>query len=328
MRIAGRKDGFGIARAAAVIAGLLASASGAGSQTLAALPAVTIPAATVGEARPVPAWTEFCARYASECAVDASEPAQVTLTPRLWQTVSGINRQVNTSLRAVTDQEHWGVPDRWDLAEDGSGDCEDFQLLKRKLLAQAGLPRRAMRMTVVIDEKGEGHAVLMLRTTAAISSSTTRPAPCCPGTRPATPSSSARATRAPLGLPRPGRLAGRHRESLRSAPYRAARTSLASSALPLVQGRASTTRTPGAGAGSGPRQRRGDRRRIERRAQRDGHRLPSAPAQQHRRPDRQDERGLGPQPPYGPKHGDHPPVMRRRVVGPSLVSGRPSAGAA
>ncbi|MEE8629514.1 MULTISPECIES: transglutaminase-like cysteine peptidase, partial [Methylobacterium] len=69
-----------------------------------------------------------------------------------------------TSLRAVTDQEHWGVPDRWDLAEDGSGDCEDFQLLKRKLLAQAGLPRRAMRMTVVIDDKGEGHAVLMLRT--------------------------------------------------------------------------------------------------------------------------------------------------------------------
>ncbi|SFV16620.1 Predicted transglutaminase-like cysteine proteinase [Methylobacterium sp. 174MFSha1.1] len=164
MRIAGRTGGIGIARVLAVAAGLMASASGAGSQTLAALPAVTIPAATVGEARPVPAWTEFCARYASECAVDASEPAQVTLTPRLWQTVTGINRQVNTSLRAVTDQEHWGVPDRWDLAEDGSGDCEDFQLLKRKLLAQAGLPRRAMRMTVVIDEKGEGHAVLMLRT--------------------------------------------------------------------------------------------------------------------------------------------------------------------
>ncbi|MGX7707152.1 transglutaminase-like cysteine peptidase [Methylobacterium sp. Gmos1] len=164
MRIAGRTVGIGIAQVLAVAAGLLASANGAGSQTLAALPSVTIPAATVGEARPVPAWTEFCARYASECAVDVSEPAQVTLTPRLWQTVTGINRQVNTSLRAVTDMEHWGTPDRWDLAEDGSGDCEDFQLLKRKLLAQAGLPRRAMRMTVVIDEKGEGHAVLMLRT--------------------------------------------------------------------------------------------------------------------------------------------------------------------
>ena len=162
MRIAGRKNEIGRAALAAVA--LLASVTGAGSQTLAALPAVTIPAAPVGEARPVPAWTEFCARYASECAVNPNEPAQVTLTPRLWQTVTTINRQVNTSLRAVTDQEHWGVPDRWDLAEDGSGDCEDFQLLKRKLLAQAGLPRRAMRMTVVIDDKGEGHAVLMLRT--------------------------------------------------------------------------------------------------------------------------------------------------------------------
>jgi predicted transglutaminase-like cysteine proteinase len=60
--------------------------------------------------------------------------------------------------------DHLHVADRWDLAEDGSGDCEDFQLLKRKLLAEVGLPRRAMRMTVVIDEKGEGHAVLTLIT--------------------------------------------------------------------------------------------------------------------------------------------------------------------
>ncbi|SFU79480.1 Predicted transglutaminase-like cysteine proteinase [Methylobacterium sp. 174MFSha1.1] len=151
---------------AGMLAAALVSAPGneAAAQTLAALPMPSAGAPDLGHARPIVGWVEFCARYASECAVDASEPAQVTLTPRLWQTVTGINRQVNTSLRAVTDQEHWGVPDRWDLAEDGSGDCEDFQLLKRKLLAQAGLPRRAMRMTVVIDEKGEGHAVLMLRT--------------------------------------------------------------------------------------------------------------------------------------------------------------------
>ncbi|TGE02405.1 transglutaminase-like cysteine peptidase [Methylobacterium nonmethylotrophicum] len=164
MRSTGRRNGIGAARAVAVIAGLLATGSGAGSQTLAGLPPVTVPAVAAGEARPVPAWTEFCARYAQECAVDPSESAQITLTPRLWHAITTVNRQVNTSLRAVTDQEHWGVPDRWDLAEDGSGDCEDFQLLKRKLLAEAGLPRRAMRMTVVIDEKGEGHAVLMIRT--------------------------------------------------------------------------------------------------------------------------------------------------------------------
>ncbi len=154
-----------LAGAAMIAAALVSTQSGeVSAQTLAALPMPSAGAPDLGQARPIVGWVEFCARYASECAVDPSEPAQVTLTPRLWQTVTGINRQVNTSLRAVTDMEHWGVPDRWDLAEDGSGDCEDFQLLKRKLLAQAGLPRRAMRMTVVIDEKGEGHAVLMLRT--------------------------------------------------------------------------------------------------------------------------------------------------------------------
>ena len=56
-------------------------------------------------------------------------------------------------IEAVTDEEHWGVVDRWDLPEDGKGDCEDFALLKRKRLAEAGVPRRAMPMTVVIDEE-------------------------------------------------------------------------------------------------------------------------------------------------------------------------------
>ena len=32
------------------------------------------------------------------------------------------------------------------------------------LVEQYGVPKRALRMTVVIDEQGEGHAVLMVRT--------------------------------------------------------------------------------------------------------------------------------------------------------------------
>ena len=75
-----------------------------------------------------------------------------------------MNADVNNALRPVTDEAHHGILDRWDLAEDGAGDCEDYQLLKRKLLVDAGLPRRALRMSVVLDEKGEGHAVLMVRT--------------------------------------------------------------------------------------------------------------------------------------------------------------------
>ncbi|WP_287978826.1 transglutaminase-like cysteine peptidase [Sphingomonas sp.] len=148
-----------------LLAVLTAMATGASTaQTLAALPTPSPAALTLNEARPLPAWSAFCQRYAAECAVDADAPARIALTPAVWSTIATVNRRVNKSLNAVTDGDHWGVPDRWDLAEDGSGDCEDYQLLKRRMLVERGLPRRALRMTVVIDEIGEGHAVLMVRT--------------------------------------------------------------------------------------------------------------------------------------------------------------------
>jgi predicted transglutaminase-like cysteine proteinase len=135
------------------------------AQVLASLPQVTSPApTTAGQARPIAAWTEFCQRLPSECGFDRAEPAEIALTPKVWQTINAVNLRVNTTVRPMTDEEHWGVADKWDLPTDGFGDCEDYQLLKRKLLAEAGFPRRAMRMTVVLDEKREGHAVLMLRT--------------------------------------------------------------------------------------------------------------------------------------------------------------------
>jgi predicted transglutaminase-like cysteine proteinase len=115
-------------------------------------------------ARPTAAWTRFCAQQPGECAVDATEPEIIPLTPEALALVTAINKRVNDTISPVTDQEHWGVQDRWDYPDDGMGDCEDIQLLKRKLLVDQGLPRRALRMTVVIDKKGEGHAVLTVRT--------------------------------------------------------------------------------------------------------------------------------------------------------------------
>lgn len=158
------KNNLKIALRAGLLLAALLGGSTTHAQTLASLPAGTSSAVTTGEARPLLAWVDFCRREPRECAVDLAEPATIALTPRLWQTIVSINRKVNAEIEAVTDQDHWAVPDRWDLAEDGFGDCEDFQLLKRKLLAEAGLPRRAMRITVVIDEKREGHAVLTIRT--------------------------------------------------------------------------------------------------------------------------------------------------------------------
>ena len=132
--------------------------------TLASLPEASAPTGVAGEAKPVQGWIDLCQRHPAECAVNPSEPAVITLTPQVWRAIVSANRKVNASVTPVTDQDHWGVVDSWDFPTDGLGDCEDYQLLKRRILIEAGLPRRALRMTVVIDEKREGHAVLMVRT--------------------------------------------------------------------------------------------------------------------------------------------------------------------
>lgn len=115
-------------------------------------------------ARPISAWRAMCERFPQECRIDLDEPEQVNLTENVSQLIRHINETVNQQVKPLLDISHWGVADQWDFAEDGYGDCEDYQLLKRRLLVQAGIPHRAMRMTVVIDETGQGHAVLTVRT--------------------------------------------------------------------------------------------------------------------------------------------------------------------
>ena len=112
------------------------------------------------------AWVPFCEQHPAECAVDPAEPEIIPLDQTALELIQAVNRYVNHSIIPRRDIEHWGKHDQWDLPTDGMGDCEDYQLLKRKLLVEAGLPRRAMRMTVVIDDIDEGHAVLTVRTDA------------------------------------------------------------------------------------------------------------------------------------------------------------------
>ena len=135
------------------------------AQTLASLPnGNSSPRVYQEPAKPIKAWVEFCQRNPSECAFDKSEPEQIALTSKTWKLIESVNRKVNNTVEPVTDMELYGVADYWDLPYDGKGDCEDIQLLKRHILIEKGLPARAMRMTVVVDEMGEGHAVLTIVT--------------------------------------------------------------------------------------------------------------------------------------------------------------------
>jgi predicted transglutaminase-like cysteine proteinase len=116
-----------------------------------------------GQARPPIGWVEFCNEHAKECATTASEPRDVVLTSKVWKDLVRVNRWVNEQIKPVTDMDHWGVVERWSYPNDGQGDCEDYVLLKRRMLMQAGWPREALLITVVRDKKGDGHAVLTVK---------------------------------------------------------------------------------------------------------------------------------------------------------------------
>ncbi len=130
---------------------------------VAAVPTATR-ATTTGRTSTPWGWVDFCSRYAAECAGGPLPSEDAPLTAKTWDLLETVNDRVNRTVRPMTDMDHWGVVDQWDLPLDGYGDCEDYALLKRKLLIEAGLPRQALLMTVVKDEHGDGHAILTVAT--------------------------------------------------------------------------------------------------------------------------------------------------------------------
>jgi predicted transglutaminase-like cysteine proteinase len=110
-------------------------------------------------------WADFCSRYRDECKAGQTVPRDVEATAANLALIDMVNRRVNRQLQPKSDHDHWSLVDRWDLPSDGMGDCEDYALLKRKLLIDSGIPRQALLMTIVRDEMNEGHAVLTVKTT-------------------------------------------------------------------------------------------------------------------------------------------------------------------
>jgi len=147
-----------VATATAVTAALFGAtaASAAGSKPL---------FASVGDAARAPiGWIEFCVEYKSECTAKPGAPRDVVLSPKAWTDLVQVNTWVNEQVKPVTDIEHWGVVERWNFPDDGKGDCEDYVLLKRRMLIRAGWPREALLITVVREASGDGHAVLTVKT--------------------------------------------------------------------------------------------------------------------------------------------------------------------
>jgi predicted transglutaminase-like cysteine proteinase len=138
---------------AAIVLGTLASAAMAKD--------VGLFADEFGKTRPPIGYVKFCAQNAGECKGGSLLNTRMNLTPQLWNDLYRINTKVNTTIRPATDQDLYGQAEFWTYPVT-AGDCEDYLLLKKRELEALGFPASALLITVVLDERQEGHAVLTI----------------------------------------------------------------------------------------------------------------------------------------------------------------------
>jgi predicted transglutaminase-like cysteine proteinase len=105
---------------------------------------------------------DFCQLHRIECGADRNAgPAE--MNDEKWALVRSVNSTVNSTITPMTDKEIYGKDEIWAYPAT-AGDCEDFALLKRRILIQRGFEPANLLLTVVRKPDGEGHAVLTLRT--------------------------------------------------------------------------------------------------------------------------------------------------------------------
>jgi predicted transglutaminase-like cysteine proteinase len=117
-----------------------------------------------GVTQPPYGFVDFCQRTPAECRDGAAEEIRVAGNADHIAELDRVNRKINREIEPLSDQDLYGVTEFWTVPTRGKGDCEDYALLKRQLLMKSGWPASALLMTVVLDEKGEGHAILTART--------------------------------------------------------------------------------------------------------------------------------------------------------------------
>lgn len=106
---------------------------------------------------------EFCKANPNECAIRSGDVAPVHMTDELRTRIATINVKVNKAVKPLSDLEIYGKEEVWTYP-DTVGDCEDYVLLKRRMLADNGMALANLLITVVRKPDGEGHAVLTVRT--------------------------------------------------------------------------------------------------------------------------------------------------------------------
>ena len=117
-----------------------------------------------GDTLPPIGYVTFCQDNRDECRPSRRFADRVQYNPVKFEELQAVNTYVNNAVTPVTDMELYGKVEVWTFPASGKGDCEDYVLLKRRMLLERGWPASTLLITVVRDENNEGHAVLTVRT--------------------------------------------------------------------------------------------------------------------------------------------------------------------
>ncbi len=116
-----------------------------------------------GDTLPPIGYVNFCRERAAECRPSGRFADRVQLTAAKLGELKDVNTSVNDAVAPITDLDLYGKVEVWTYPVK-QGDCEDYVLLKRRILIERGWPESTLLITVVRDENNEGHAVLTVRT--------------------------------------------------------------------------------------------------------------------------------------------------------------------
>ena len=142
---------------ASVFAGILLTTASVGG-ACAYAPTNIVTPESVGSAGPL-SFQMFCAINPTEC--QAGGASKISLTQDTLATLEQVNARVNRAIRPRLDSAAFQV---WQI-NPRSGDCKSYAISKRHELIEAGFPPSALRIAYVKTRAGEGHAVLVVKTT-------------------------------------------------------------------------------------------------------------------------------------------------------------------
>lgn len=107
----------------------------------------------------------FCMRQPEQCAAVSRGGDVIALDDFTRDELHAVNRSVNAGIYPERKTDRSRFEGEWAI-HPVRGDCNDYAVTKRSELIQRGYPSSALLLSVVQTGSGEGHLVLLVRTSS------------------------------------------------------------------------------------------------------------------------------------------------------------------